>query len=366
MTNPRTVASALAATAVVLAVVAHVFKRRRRVDKLTRASLVLPEDSPLDQMLSSGDDGGFICCFGLNVHAFQVLLNSFTPIYESLAINTKTYEVHARSRPRVGKVTAKRGLALTLCWFRTKGEQHFLSLISGLTPSMTAVTIHLGIHALRACLHQLPQAKIAFPSPQEIELYSYIMNTQYPQLNGCFAVLDGLKIQVQWTGNTSQQEAYYNCWASMHCINNVFLFAPSGCIIASVTNAPGSWHISYVARVGGIYSAIAEFVPPRYFAIADSAFSAPALDGRLRTTDKHDPVILSIRQTAEWGMRGFQSAFPRFTAQQLWHQPQFRKLSLECACMLFNFRTNLVGLNQIRTVWMQHLDSPPFAEFNDQ
>jgi hypothetical protein len=33
-----------------------------------------------------------------------------------------------------------------------------------------------------------------------------------------------------------------------------FHFLPSGVVVASTMNAPGSWHDSYKAEIGGIYN----------------------------------------------------------------------------------------------------------------
>jgi hypothetical protein len=81
---------------------------------------------------------------------------------------------------------AKRGLAFTRCWFRTKGEQ-----LTG--SSITSVTIHLGIHALACSSFHMQR----LPSRNRTE----------QQYHECFAVLDGLKPQVQRTGNARQQAA---------------------------------------------------------------------------------------------------------------------------------------------------------------
>jgi len=44
----------------------------------------------------------------------------------------------------------------------------------------------------------------------------------------------------------------------MHCVMNIFVFAPDGIIIAAAVNAPGSMHDSAVAEMGRIYTLICQ------------------------------------------------------------------------------------------------------------
>jgi hypothetical protein len=64
----------------------------------------------------------------------------------------------------------------------------------------------------------------------------------------------------------------------------------------------------------------------------------------------------SLRQTAEWGMRGFQGSFPRMKDRFHYEQDGERLLMLLTTVHLYNFRTRYVGLNQIRTVFLPHLE----------
>jgi hypothetical protein len=52
--------------------------------------------------------------------------------------------------------------------------------------------------------------------------------------------MDGLKLQIQKSGDEAMQNAYYNGWLHDHLVGSVFLFAPSGLIAACTVNAPGS------------------------------------------------------------------------------------------------------------------------------
>jgi len=60
----------------------------------------------------------------------------------------------------------------------------------------------------------------------------------------------------------------------------------------------------------------------------------------------------SLRQSAEWGMRGFQGSFPRLTEDIVYEKDGERYLFLSTAVLLYNFRARYVGYNQIRSVFL--------------
>ena len=65
--------------------------------------------------------------------------------------------------------------------------------------------------------------------------------------------------------------------------------------------------------------------------------------------DSHRACV-SVRQAAEWGMRGVQGAFPRLSMRMPTDNNK-RALSLETVFRLFNARTRLMKINQITTVY---------------
>jgi hypothetical protein len=60
----------------------------------------------------------------------------------------------------------------------------------------------------------------------------------------------------------------------------------------------------------------------------------------------------SMRQAAEWGMRALQGSFPRLKSPIRYEEFGERRQILETAVLLFNWRANTVGINQLRTVFM--------------
>jgi hypothetical protein len=61
-------------------------------------------------------------------------------------------------------------------------------------------------------------------------------------------------------------------------------------------------------------------------------------------------VYTSLRQASEWGMRGLQGTFPR-CKKRLPSNKEKRRRVLECIILVHNFRTEVVGHNQISEVF---------------
>jgi hypothetical protein len=57
-----------------------------------------------------------------------------------------------------------------------------------------------------------------------------------------------------------------------------------------------------------------------------------------------------LRQAVEWGMRSLQGTYSRLTSL-LTHDHESRQLLIEGIVLMHNFRTNIVGINQIQTVF---------------
>jgi hypothetical protein len=59
---------------------------------------------------------------------------------------------------------------------------------------------------------------------------------------------------------------------------------------------------------------------------------------------------VSLRQSSEWGMRALQGTFVRMKSRLTSNKRKRRKI-LTVIILLHNFRTDVVGLNQIATVF---------------
>ena len=228
------------------------------------------------------------------------------------------------------------------------------------------------LHVPQRTLKKLPLATVTFPNHDQIYEFASAMALRYPSMFGMFAFLDGMKIRVEQSSDDDIQNAYYNGWTCSHYISNIFMFSPDGCIIYSIVNCPGSWHDSVVTQLGGLYNVLHEKVPPGYFAVADSAFPVYGNDGmhikrppkanetstmsQLNLTNQQMHDLVSMRQSAEWGIKSLEGTFTRLKRQFPWKDQGNRGNILENCVMLVNLRARLVGLNQIRIVWMPWLE----------
>ena len=62
-----------------------------------------------------------------------------------------------------------------------------------------------------------------------------------------------------------------------------------------------------------------------------------------------------MRQSAVWGMRSFQASFPRVKDRFIYEENGERGLILKLFVFLFNYRSNKVGINQIKNTYLTSL-----------
>jgi hypothetical protein len=235
-----------------------------------------------------------------------------------------------------------------------------LQMVFGLTSSVLGLWLKFGIKLLFKILSREPLAKVCFPPEEEIEEFIARVNNMYPAINGVWCTMDGLKIPIQCSGDYKTQNAYYNGWLHAHLVGCVFAFAPSGLIVAASVNNPGMWHDSFIAENSGLYEKLnAVFQSVGGKCVVDSAFSARQYAFLVKSAKTVTPNLTnaqiqqnvqatSLRQTAEWGMRALQGSFPRLKDKIAFTDDHTdRKLLLSIIPLLFNFRTNFLGINQI-------------------
>ena len=182
----------------------------------------------------------------------------------------------------------------------------------------------------------------------------------------CFAV-DGLKLMLEQSSDCVIQERFYNGWTHDHYVTNVFTFAPNGTIVDMVINGPGNMHDSTLALYGGVYDRLEKFYD--YYdvkAVVDSAFMSVKMPNLIQSaqTTAHNATArdllmhaeaTSVRQMAEWGMRGLQGSFPRLKDRFIYEERGERAVVLQLLPRLYNMRVNMIGINQIRSTYMPHL-----------
>jgi hypothetical protein len=347
--------------------------RQRRVRKIPRISLLNPESSPWEKLYSSADDGALITVTGFDHEAFKMLLGLFQPLFDNFSPWTgkcdgSTYKKvtpdTAKGRGKARIITATSCLGLCLAWYRFRGSEFVLQGWFGFTGSHCNVWLRFARRMLLKCLCQHPLSRVRFPSDEAIEKYQQIVLCRHPSLCDVYCTADGCKLKLQSCKGLSEQGMYYNGWLHGHYVTNLFVFGADGRIIAAALNAPGSIHDSTLAYWSGIYTRLEEtYNRTKGICCVDSAFASNPNPYLLRsaqdTAKAKDPEeyarlieATSLRQASEWGMRALQSAFPRLKDELRFEQTGERGRILKLVPLLYNFRLEAVGLNQIRNTYV--------------
>lgn len=349
-------------------------ERRNRRGQIRRASLVDPVDSAFNHLYLARQDDALITLCGLDFNSFENLLAIFSPLFlrytphVDSSSNIRPVRVVGRGRPRL--ITPTFGLGLVLAWTRTRGSLMNLQLIFGLTSSKISIWLRFSRRILLLVLSQMKEAAVEMPSVEEARSLATFIESKYPALEGVWGAMDGLKVMVETSGDPIEQSYYFNGWLQGHYLSNLLLFSCDGKIRAAYLNCPGTYHDSAMAHRGEVYKKIEGLYTSsdgRAKVVVDSAFNleqCPYLIKSYQNNYNGDfrqiPVInqeaTSVRQLAEWGMRGFQSSFPRLKDKLRITNHTERQMILSLCLKLWNYRASVVGQNQIRSSFMPHLN----------
>lgn len=198
---------------------------------LRRAEL-LPDPrgvTPWQCLLASMNDRAFITTMGIDVHTFNLILErGFTFLWNSRPIPrpdvspTATPRLHRRSLDSAG------ALGLVLHWLNSTMRETSLQQIFALVPATTSRYVHAAVDVLLAVLEDMPEASLAWPTGDEFQTYSAVVQHQHNLLEGAFGVVDGLNLPVQTSEDEDIENATYNGWLHGHFVSNVLAFAPTG------------------------------------------------------------------------------------------------------------------------------------------
>ena len=148
-------------------------------------------------------------------------------------------------------------------------------------------------------------------------------------------------------------------------VNNFFAYGPDGKIFFAIIDFPSSWgdgmltawFLPFIKNRIGDYKICVEKGFPRS-GDAHNTLVGPL--SKLTERQLHPMVCdkllcvsnlhTSLRQASEWGMRGMQGSFPH-CKKRLPTDCKQRKLVLESIMLVHNFHTEIVGSNQIKTVF---------------
>jgi hypothetical protein len=148
-------------------------------------------------------------------------------------------------------------------------------------------------------------------------------------------------------------------------VNNVFPYGPDGKVFFAAINFPGSWANGALTarflhalkkKIGDYKICIDQGFPRSGDAHGTLVGPVTKRAARHLHRDVRDYLLkisnmhTLLRQASEWGMRGLQGTFPRWKKHLPSNHHQ-RWLVLEAIVLIHNYWTELVGFNQINTVF---------------
>ena len=347
-----------------------------RDHRIPRHSLLSVRRSPWRKILDTRSAQSLIAVTGLDIDALHYLFEKFAPLFDNNSpFLSGTIEPIRPNFGRPRKIRHEDCVGLVLMWTRTRGSLMTLQMIFGMTMTNLAMYLKFGKRLLVEILRNDKHARIRIPTAAKIEEYRKAVGERHPCLDDVWVTMDGLKLDLEQAPLEDTQNRFYNGWTHGHYVSSVFCFAPNGTIPIAFFNIPGCVHDSQIADWGRVYEKLARvYDVTGAKCTVDSAFAAanhpylvkssqdymvsnePTLVGRRRDILRKRAAT-SMRQSAEWGMRGLQGSFPRLRDRIKYEDRGERRINIKMMTLLFNLRSNLVGINQIKSVYMPILES---------
>lgn len=346
-------------------------KAERRIPRMLLRRSILPyEMCTWKHLYETRSDRAFVIFTGFNVKSFHELLKGFQPLYRSTTMRNLPQGQYFKelTRRMQRQLPAHAALGMILRWAKSTCDEYDLCLHFGCIPATVSRFLSYALALLNEVVASHPLAQITFPSVDQQLLNSYMISDKYDLLAGAVGSLDGLRLPLKEDPDPIAQNKYYNGWTKQVCTANVLLWSPDGTIAAAVYNCMGNLHDSTVCEVGDIYTTMKEQMPPDMYYIADSAFGkvADSLTGgrKIRRVSKiseagpqndfealWEEQVRRFRQTAEWGNAHLVRTFPRLKTKWSATDHHFRSLAFSTIFHLSNFRTRMMGRNEIKTVF---------------
>ena len=357
--------------------------RRMRSRKIPRPCLQNQSESVWRRLYEAQNDQGLITLTGFDRASFASLCEIFAPSFDSytpfIPSGTSCFEREKlKNKGRKQKIRPEDCLGLVLAWTRTWGSLMALQLIFGMTFSNLDYYLLFGKRIIVMVLRNDQRASVQIPSSEKIEEYKEMVKNRHPFLTDVWCTMDGLKITLEQSGDALIQERFYNGWTHNHYVSSVLCFCPDGTIPIAYINIPGAVHDSQIADYGDIYDKL-EMVYQRdgRQCTVDSAFGNVNREFSIKSSQDSIHIrsyraqniaceATSMRQSAEWGMRAFQSSMPRIKDRMKFEERGERKVTLTVMILLYNLRARLVGLNQLKSFYVAALYRDANVEFLPQ
>ena len=336
----------------------HLHNSIRARHYLHRPAIVSPSESPWQRLYERADPSSFLHMTGLTRRCFAVLLAALFDHEEIRSQNQRR-----RGRPR--SLRPEGCLGLLLFYLGSTMNSKHLCMIFGIVPSTCSKVVRAMLRLAVDRLAHDPIAAVRFPSPEKMREFARMVQVRAPIVDDIIGFMDGVSIPAECTDERMEQNAFYCGYDCDTMVNNVFAYGPDGKVFFAAVNFPGSWADGALSlrflhaikkkigeykicvdqgfpRSGDAYGVLVGPVTKR----AARRLHRDVRDYLLRISNVHT----SLRQASEWGMRGLQATFPRWK-KRLPSDHFQRRLVIEAIVLIHNFRTDMVGFNQIKTVF---------------
>jgi len=335
----------------------HAHNSVRRRTKLHRCAILSPSESPWQRLYYHGDSSSFLLMTGLTRRAFHILLNTLFP--------DNNLQPIWRRRGRPDLLDPATQLGLYLFFIGSTMGIKLLGMIFCVMPTRCSAVINKMLRLVVTKLQHHPLAKVKFPSEEKMVHFAQLIQEREPAVDDVIGFMDGLALTSECTSDELEQNAMYNGYHSDTMVNNVFAYGPDGKVFLCAINFPGSWHdgsitaniLPYIRNNIGNYKMCVDQGFPRtgdanlILVGPISKKQAKKLAPNLRPYFlRISNIYISLRQASEWGMRALQGTFPR-CKKRLPGNAWKRKKVIQSIVLIHNLRTELVGLNQISTVF---------------
>lgn len=147
-------------------------------------------------------------------------------------------------------MNALKSLIFYFAWTRRRGSIHVLSLIFGVTVSVSSLFIRFGRRILIQVLCNDGIEKAVVPSDAEIDEFKGAFRSRHSARSDVFCVAEVLKLMLQQSGGVTIQNQFFNGWMHDHYVSNLFIFTTNVRMIASTVNTPRCLHNSTIAGTG--------------------------------------------------------------------------------------------------------------------
>ena len=238
---------------------------------------------------------------GLDYDIFVILHGKFESFFESYSpfiCEDGTIIPKTNKRGRKRMIQSFDCLGLCLAWTRTRGSFFVLQMIFGMSYTSVSMYLHFGRRILIKVLMKDLDASIHVPGKEKIKEYQQIVVAQYPDLDGVWCSMDGLKLMIQCAGDMLTQNNYYSGWMHDHYMTLVVVFYPDGSIQPICCyNIPGSVHDSTIAKWGGIYTKLEQvYKEVGGKGVVDSAFQKKSNEFMIKSAQSVDYTKIETKK----------------------------------------------------------------------